>query len=879
MADSAASASTRTFDHHRLVGLAVFAGAFGLYLKTLAPTVSFWDCGEFIASSYILGVPHPPGAPLYVLLGRVFTLLPFGEIAWRVNLMSALSSALGIWFVYLCAIALARRTLGGTSLEPFGDNRDYSVVAGAAVAALSLAVSYTYWFNAVEAEVYGYSILFLTAGMWLIFYWEGTRHGPGNDRWLFLIAYLFGLGGGIHLLCLLTIPSLLILAWHADERLRRLIIVLLIVGAASGLALLVVGPGTGSNGAFGLGLLGGLYYLYGKDRRCCWLLLGALLLFALGYSTYAALFVRSGLNPGIDENDPETLAAFIKFLNREQYGTDSQLLGMFQARAARSFQFWHLQMKYFLQQFPLPVLEIPLSFRRATDPNLEQISVSLVPYLMGLAGMAWHAVGDRQRFWSLLLLFVIMGFGLSFYLNMPDPQPRERHYVFGGMFCAFALWMGLAWCGFLELIRRRFPAFQQRTGSSRLVAIALLGLALPTGIAARQYHIHDRTGDYIAYDYAYNILQSCDEHSLLFTNGDNDTFPLWFLQEVEGVRQDVRVVNLSLLNTNWYIKQLRDREPKVDILYADEFIDSTLTDTHRVDVERRYWPKPKEVTAAGLKWEVPAPAGYNVLRVQDVMMVKIIDWNQWRRPIHIAITVPEDNQVNLGPHLQLTGMTYRLTEEVNPGADVASLEKNLFEVFQFRSINDPDVYKDEQSSRLLTNYRAGLLQLAEAYVEDQRIDDLRKLLVWGEKTIQYTWDTYYLGAEILREAGLLAEGADFMEKAGARLSEGRVSLPDPAYYNLMAVAELLVDQYADPQRAKSVFGHAVRLRPDFFRATYGLSATIQLLGDPAGAASLLEEYAARFGSSTQLDRALQMLRKDIQSRTEDPAGALLNKQP
>ena len=246
---------------HRLVGLAVFASAFGLYVKTLAPTVSFWDCGEFIASSYILGVPHPPGAPLYVLLGRVFTLLPFGEIAWRVNLMSALSSALGIWFVYLTSAALIRRALGGSSLMPFGDRRDYSVIAGASMAALALAVSYTYWFNAVEAEVYGYSILFVTAGMWLIFYWEGTQHGPGNDRWLFLIAYLFGLGGGIHLLCLLTIPSLLILAWHADQRLRRLIVLLLVVGAGGSLALLVLGPGSASNGTLGLGLVVGLYYL------------------------------------------------------------------------------------------------------------------------------------------------------------------------------------------------------------------------------------------------------------------------------------------------------------------------------------------------------------------------------------------------------------------------------------------------------------------------------------------------------------------------------------------------------------------------------------------------------------------------------------------
>ena len=574
-----------------------------------------------------------------------------------------------------------------------------------------------------------------------------------------------------------------------------------------------------------------------RDRRCGWLLLGALVLFALGYSTYAALLVRSGLNPAIDENDPESLAAFIKFLNREQYGTDSQLLGMVEARADRIFQFWHLQMKYFLQQFPLPGLEFGISFRRATDPNYEQVSVSAIPYLMGLAGMVWHAIRDRQRFWSLLVLFTIMGVGLSFYLNMPDPQPRERHYVFGGMFCAFALWMGLAWSGLVEFARRRLPG---EWGTWPLLGLALLGLALPVGIAARQYHIHDRTGNYIAYDYAYNILQSCDENSLLFTNGDNDTFPLWFLQEVEGVRQDVRVVNLSLLNTNWYIKQLRDREPAVDIRYSDGFIDSTLTDTQQVDIELRYWPEPKSVTAAGLKWDLAPPAGYNVLRVQDVVMVKIIDWNQWRQPVHVAITVPDDNQVGLKPYLQLTGMTYRLTPETEPEADVEALERKLYEVFQFRSITDPDVYKDEQSRRLLTNYRASLLHLAEAYVDQQRLGEVKQLLDWGERTIEYTWDTYYLGAELLREAGFIAEGAAFLEKAGVTLAEERESLEDAAYFNLIAVAELLIDQYGDARRAERVFREAVRLRPDFFRAAYGLSATRQLIGDPEGATALLQ---------------------------------------
>ena len=361
--------------------------------------------------TYILGVPHPPGAPLYVLLGRVFTLFPFGEVAIRVNFMSALTSALAIWCVYLSTVALGRRALGGQPLQPLGDARDIGVLAGGAVAALTLAFSYTQWYNASEAEVYGYSILFTCLGLWLIFYWEGSGAGAANDRWLLALAYLFGLGGGVHLLCLLTIPSLMLLAWFADRQLQRLIVLLVGWGVVSGLGVVALGPGTGSNGVMVLGLAGLLAYLYGRDRRLFVLLLGVLVLFALGYSTYGALYIRSGLNPAIDENDPETWLAFLKFLNREQYGTESMLTTMLTARASRTYQFWDQQMKYFFQQFPFPLLERDVVFRKATINLPDRVSISLIPYGLGLWGLWWHGRRDWRRFGGVLLLFLVMGFG------------------------------------------------------------------------------------------------------------------------------------------------------------------------------------------------------------------------------------------------------------------------------------------------------------------------------------------------------------------------------------------------------------------------------------------------------------------------------------
>ena len=859
--------------HYRLLGLLVFLTTLGLYLDTVAPTVSFWDCGEFIACSYILGVPHPPGAPLYILLGRLFSLIPFGEVAWRVNLMSVVPSALGIWFVYLSTVALARRALGGGALQVFGDIRDYSVMAGAALASLSLAVSYTYWFNSIEAEVYGYSIFFATLGLWLILYWEGTQHGSNNDRWLFVIVYMFGLGGGIHLLCLLTIPSLLILAWYADQRLRRLIVVLLFVGAWAGMWLLAMGPGTGSNGALGIGLLAALYYLYGNDRRSCWLLLASLVLFALGYSTYAALLIRSGLDPAIDENDPENLGAFLKFLNREQYGTDSQLLGVFHARASRGFQFWHLQMKYFFQQFPFSVLEISSSFRRATEATMEVVNISLVPYGLGLAGMVWHFLRDRNRFWAVLALFVIMGFGLSMYLNMQDPQPRERHYVFGGMFCAFALWMGLAWTGLLEEVRARFATDGNQMPKWQFALLACVALVLPAGVGANLYEIHDRTDNRIAYDYAYNILMSCEQNSLLFTNGDNDTFPLWFLQEVEALRQDVRIVNLSLLNTNWYIKQLRDREPKVDIRLTDTFIDSILTDTEDRDLYKRYWDEPrvpKEFEEMGLDVEVSAPPGGQLLRVQDIMLIGIINWNDWKKPINIAITVATSNRIGLDPYLRMDGMTLRLMPEKISQADPTLLAKNLREVYKFRGIVDPEIHKDDNTARLLGNYNAVVLHLAGIYQSAGRTQDLTELLEWAGDNIYSQWDNYYTASAYLREMGQLELAAQFLSKAGLLLLADYGNGGPASYSNLIALGSILVNEYAAYAEARKIYAGLIQKSPEQWEAYYEMAATLQADGDISGAMEILARYRSEYGQVASLDTAEQILRNALEYERSFP---------
>ena len=825
----------------------------------MAPTVSFWDCGEFIATSYTMSIPHPPGSPLYVLIGRVFTLFPIGEVALRINFMSALSSALAIWCVYLSTAALARRALGGRSLQSFNDSRDIGVIAGAAVAALTLAFSYTQWYNATEAEVYGYSILFTCLGLWLILYWEGTGHGLENDRWLFAIAYLFGLGGGLHMLCLLTIPTLLILAWFSDGPLQRLIKQLVGLGIVGFVAILVLGPGTPSNAVILLGLLGLLYYLHGQDRRLFYLLLGVVGLFALGYSTYAALYIRSGLNPVIDENDPETFKAFMAFLNREQYGTDSMLTTMLNARADRAYQFWDQQMKYFFQQFPFPLLERTVTFRKATGDIPHVILISLIPYGLGAWGLLWHAQRDWRRFAAIFAMFLIMGFGLSMYLNMPDPQPRERHYVFGGMYLAFALWIGLGWVGIIDTLRQKIAQLSHWL----VVGVALFGLLLPTGIYAKLYHIQDRTDNYIAYDYAYNLLHSCESNAILYTNGDNDTFPLWFLQEVEGIRKDVRVVNLSLLNTGWYIKQLRDREPKIDIRYDDAFIDSVLTDIEDADLYRRYWPEPQTVSVTGMEFEVRDYSGYNILRVQDEMVLKIAEWNEWKKPTHFALTVPVSNRTGLDAYLAVAGMVVTLRPQKNPPVEEQRIEDLLYDSFQVRGLLDSAVYKDENTTRLLGNYRAIFAQLAGHYEAQGNTDDLLRLTEWGEERLPLSWHTIYLTAQRFERLERPQLAAVHMERAGRMLLDAVGSDPGASYENLVTVADLIHDRYRDPQRASGLYREAVRLDPQHPDGHYGLAASLQALDQTAEGLRVIEAYIARYGEQEKIVFARQILRNAL----------------
>jgi len=695
----------------RIVAGIVFIISLVIYLDCISPTVSFWDCGEFIACAYTMGVPHPPGAPLFIALGRVFTLIiPWINVALRMNIISALASAFTVMVLFFIIVRLIREWRG----EPRTLEDKIIALAGGGIGALAFAFTDTFWFNAVEAEVYALSILLTALVFWLTLLWMDYYRETWSAGFLLMIAYIFGLGAGVHLLNLLVIPTIFYLIFVTDNSILK------------------------------------RFDLWG------W----AFLLIFIGFSFYLIIYFRSGLNPVIDENNPENFTNFMKYLNREQYGAESQFLTFLDRKAP----FWTYQIKkmyirYFGWQF------IGKGTTYGPDNYIvETLSLNglyALPFILGIFGLIHHFKRDFHRAFANLIFFIMTGIAIIIYLNQPDPQPRERDYVYVGSFLAFSIWIGIGMSGILEYIFKGFSKMKNgviTAGSSAVsfaaAAILVVFIAVPFNMAYTNYHEHDRSGNYIAWDYSYNILNSCEKDAILFTNGDNDTFPLWYLQEVEGVRKDVRVVNLSLLNTDWYIQQLKKPPMKVPISLRDEKImgiapqkwEKTKTIELTIDprVNHTYMKYPDSVAVPDslihLSFQVSPTASFqvsptemaNYIRVQDYMILNIISANKWKYPIYIAITVADNNKIGLDKYLRLDGMSLKLVTEPDPAIVPEILRRNLMEKSQYRNLNNPSVFYNTGTIGLLQNYRTLFLQLSYKLFQDKNYEEMVEVLDFME---------------------------------------------------------------------------------------------------------------------------------------------------
>ncbi|MBA7574625.1 hypothetical protein ES708_16437 [subsurface metagenome] len=645
------------------------------------------------------------------------------------------------------------------------------VMFASAVTALLIGFSDEFWTNAVETETYMPSLIMSMFVVWLVLSWAERKDNPSSVRYLFLAAYFIGLGNGIHMMGLLIVPTVFFMVimfkpeWFNSGKLW-LSASLFLLGAVfiklfAGREMLYL---TMALFAFAAPVV--IHRLYQLDGEV-WkrTLLGLLLcgsLYMIGYTVYPTVMVRAQKKPFINEGNPDIWRRYKLYLDRDQYGQGNMFVGMFERNAEFSYQFGYMYLRYLIQQFPIwgPSIEMTFENNRSADQpgevNLQHrayLSVLLMSVL--LYGLYTHGREDVKSLIALLCFFLSTSIGLILYLNMENPQVRDRAYFFLGSYYSIMFWLGFGIYGLITDI----IGWLESKNRPQLIKPAAMGLCIifgtlpPAAVLSRHidpdfnnFQVHDRTHDWISWDYGYNILASCDDNAILFTNGDNDTFPLWYLQEVMGIRKDVRIVNLSLLNTDWYILQLKHENPPVPdnysgdgiintlpIQYSEDYIENTLCGRDYEDLAARLWPLDgQEVTAAGITWHLPAhdPARYRfalsadetvgTLRIQDKMVANIIQWVNWQRPIYFAVTVATENKIGLEDYLAMEGMVYRLVStRAEPGQvqlNVPVMEKNVFEKYRYRSLDDPTIYKPPNSLKLVTNYFIGFAQLCEQYL-------------------------------------------------------------------------------------------------------------------------------------------------------------------
>lgn len=638
-----------------VASLVVLAG----YVLSLAPSVTFWDAGEFIAAMNILGIPHPPGTPLFIILGHVWAnAIPFGEFAWRTNLMSAVFSAgaAGFWFLIVHEV-LTRALVGDDAFT----RRLRTLGAGAA--SILAAFGFTNWQNSNETEVYAVASLIVAVVGWLCLRWRSSRDSARGPRALILIAYLLGVSIANHLLALLAGPAVIaFLGAHlladpaADAATRRREWAQAAV--LGGLWLLLLGLGLGNTT---IAATGGILFLacagFAATAGALPFSVLALAVALVGVTPYLFLFLRSPQNPFINEAAPGTWDALLAVIRREQYPPRSPLddptIPHGPDNPGRNLTIIGLQALNYIQYFDW-------QWGKAITAKIGSLPLRIFPtmlfFWLGLRGLFLHRRADRSSWWLVFVLWAATGIGLMAYMNFKpgnslgwDRYPqgeqhevRERDYFFVISFIVWAAWAAMALAELAQQAARRLQA------SARPLAFGVLAVALVPAVGNYRAADRARGADAtLAGDFAYNMLNSVPPYGILFTFGDNDTFPLWWAQEVAGIRRDVRVVCLALSRTDWYVRQLRDNpERDFDPATAAPYWRSfpavkpdwplhTMTDE---DI-RAAVPQilPRAVPLAFGKYRTVLDSN-SVVYTEDIVSIRILNQNFGRRPIVWGLT-------------------------------------------------------------------------------------------------------------------------------------------------------------------------------------------------------------------------------------------------
>lgn len=784
-----------------IVAWAVFAIALIVYLLTQARTTSFWDSGEYATCISSLGVPHPPGNPFYILFGRALAVLLGGIFshAWIAAFISGLFSAFAVMFTYLITVQL-------TSMFRI---KDWEAMFAGVVAALLTAFSFTFWMNAVEAEVYAGLSFFVTIIIWLTLWWVQHSRDFHHQNVLLLIVYLFFLGFGVHQTALQIAPAILfIVVWPLLAQGSKksgfwykffgygiaLILSYLIFGA--------IGNSMGMDSLDQLGLMLCIIALMVVElrevfARRLWLL--GLLLVVVGISSHLYIPIRAADKPFINLGDPSTTQRFQEYIQRKQYKAETET-SMFDRRGA----FVKHQLGFhFLRYFGWQWFKQDSVIRATKLPQLVvNIFAGLFVAFLGLFGAVFHYRKNKHSFFYLLAIMLCVTLLMVFVMNLSDEEVRDRDYFFVVAYNMWAIWMGIGALALLSLFRDK----------ALRTAIVALMLLLPLLNLAVQYREHDRSREFIALDYGVNFLNSVEENAIIFTNGDNDTYPLWYAQTVKdphakehlhaardlfptqassaalaqaakykstrlkGIRQDVTIANLSLLNTSWYVRQLRDQEG-VNISWSEEEISSLddrtggyisylARDSVTYDAGDPQGTQKFTVKYAQSREESDQTGAFMPLRASDFSVLQIVKDNFGKRPIYFAVTC--ESNVGFDEYLRSEGMVSRVTHIKSAtgreAVDLPRLLTNIDKVYQYRSIDDSRVFKDDNMTRLISNYGSGYSRAALEFTRAGKFEQAlayankAKKFIDGELRLTEFWVNYYAGI------GQIAKLDEFVDK-------------------------------------------------------------------------------------------------------------------
>ncbi len=884
---------------NNLSGWLVFSIATLVYVLTVEQTASFWDPGEFVAVSYKLQVPHPPGAPFMLLVYRMFGFLAMGDplqVAYWMNIGSALFSGFTILFLFWSITLMGKRLFSVVEGEET-KGQTIALMGAGMVGALVYTFSDSFWFSAVEAEVYAMSSFFTAIVIWAFLKWDVIKDPKEENRWLVFIAYLVGLSIGVHLLNLVTLPALALIYYfkkYPNPNLKGAILAMFLGGVALIIINNLIIPGLPSLAGsmeiwmvnslglpfgsgivfFGLLFIGGLVVSFRVSIQRQMPVFNTILLsltfILIGYASYALIVVRANQDPVINENAPKDIISYVSYLKREQYGyrpllhgqyftatlTDQEegdpiymkgknsyeivdydlkntydpakttilpriystqeshkriyraKLGLKEGQEPTfgdnlyfmfSHQLGHMYWRYFLWNFSgresdfsdanwLGIVDaFSDKYPEYITENKAHNNYLMLPLILGLVGFFFQARKDQKYFYVNLMLFLMMGVVLVLYLNSPPIEPRERDYIYVGSFYAFAIWIGL---GALALAHG-LNKFTKNLTTAGLAA-TLLTLPIAGLMASENWDDHNRKGRYFSVDAARNFLASCAPNAILFTGGDNDTFPLWYVQEVENFRTDVRVIVLSYFDTDWYVEQMtrpvnesealpfsldpqRYQKGTNDVLYvmekeglnaisAREYLNLINSGSELLRMKTSGKTVLNMVPSRNLILEVDSSflandeivppqfkdlfvpqmnlqVGGNYVTKGTLMLLDLIVSNNWERPIYFNNTSLSTLGLNISEHVVMEGLTYRLLPIRKPdtlreelvNTDLAM--KNYMENFAFRGMNDSNVYLDEEYRRFTSNHRSALNSIALALLDENRMEDAAKLLNFGLTTI------------------------------------------------------------------------------------------------------------------------------------------------